>query len=715
VTGFDDFVRAVELTTGQPGRRVGKETRLLCPAHDDHDPSLDVRQGEDGRPLVQCRSHGCTFEAICEEIGSDPSEFLTSREDGEWTPRGPAVAVYPYTDAAGQLLYEVCRTADKQFPQRRPDPNSKSGYRWKLDDVERVLYQLPKLGRAAAAGELVYIVEGEKDVEALERAGAVATCNPGGAGKWRSDYSEALRGARVVAITDNDEAGLAHAGQVVASLRRAGVIVERVCRAAVGKDATDHFAAGRTLDELVDVDLPASTEAQRELGLPPPNAPMKVARLFARECYTREGLSTLRHWRGGWCQWRDSRWVELEQRAMQAAAYRFTEYAAWVDAKGEEKPWAPNRHKIGDLLDALASFVHTPEEMPMPSWLDGTAYDGLLVSCANGLLDVGSRRLVEHTPGFFNATSVPFEYDAKAGPPRRWLSFLGELWPEDVDSIAALQEWFGYTISGRTDLHKILLLVGPTRAGKGVTARILGALVGTENVAGPTLASLNGDFGLAPLLGKTLAVVSDARLNGRAHNVVERLLSISGEDTLTVNRKYREQWTGKLPTRLMLCSNELPQLGDASMAIAGRFVPLLLVRSWLGQEDHALELALREELPAILNWSLDGLERLASTGRFTRSLGADEAVVALQDLASPVAAFVRDRCLRDSEQEVAVDEIYRAFRLWAEDNGHVRATKQVFGRDLRAAIPGLRVGQFGPHEDRIRVYRGLGLREETPS
>ena len=83
-------------------------------------------------------------------------------------------------------------------------------------------------------------------------------------------------------------------------------------------------------------------------------------------------------------------------------------------------------------------------------------------------------------------------------------------------------------ISGRLDLHKILLLVGPTRAGKGVIARILGALVGAENVAGPTLSSLNGDFGLAPLLGKTLAVVSDARLNGRgAHVVVERLLSIS--------------------------------------------------------------------------------------------------------------------------------------------------------------------------------------------
>jgi putative DNA primase/helicase len=244
--------------------------------------------------------------------------------------------------------------------------------------------------------------------------------------------------------------------------------------------------------------------------------------------------------------------------------------------------------------------------------------------------------MLEHTPRFFNGTSVPFEYDPDAEPAARWLAFLGELWPGEAASAAALQEWFGYVISGRLDLHKILLLVGPTRAGKGVTARILGELVGRENVAGPTLSSLNGDFGLAPLLGKSLAVVSDARLNGRnASVVVERLLSISGEDTLTVNRKYREQWTGKLPTRLMLCSNELPQLGDASMAIAGRFVPLMLTKSWLNREDHELELALRAELPAVLNWALDGLERLVhQQGRFTRSPGADDAIVALQDLAS---------------------------------------------------------------------------------
>jgi putative DNA primase/helicase len=449
--------------------------------------------------------------------------------------------------------------------------------------------------------------------------------------------------------------------------------------------------------------------------LPAPSAPMAVARQFTAENHTHIKYPTLQHWRGGWWQWLGPKWVEVEQRAMSAAAYTFTEDAVYLK-KDKAEPWAPNRRKISDLLDALAAVVHVPETAGMPAWLNDAGHDGLIVSVANGLLDVNSRELFGHDPLFFNATSVPFHYDPDAPRPERWHAFLRELWGDDQASINALGEWFGYIISGRLDLHKILLIVGPTRAGKGVISRTLGQLVGTENVAGPTLSSLAGDFALAPLLGKTLAVVSDARLNGRgAHTVVERLLSISGEDTLTVNRKYRDQWTGKLPARLMLCSNELPQLGDASTAIAGRFVPLLLNRSFYDSEDLDLETTLALELPGILNWALEGLTRLAENGRFTRPAKADDTLQTLQDLASPVGAFVRDRCEVSTKQVVSIDDLYTAWRAWSEMNGHPVSNKQLFGRNLRAANPAIKVIQPGSGDSRQRQYLGIGLRDLTPT
>ena len=102
--------------------------------------------------------------------------------------------------------------------------------------------------------------------------------------------------------------------------------------------------------------------------------------------------------------------------------------------------------------------------------------------------------------------------------------------------------------------------------------RVLTALLGKSNVCAPTLASLSQCFGLWPLIGKQLAIISDARLGGRADQqaIAERLLSISGEDGITIDRKYLVQWTGRLTTRFVIMTNELPRITDASGALASR-------------------------------------------------------------------------------------------------------------------------------------------------
>ena len=317
---------------------------------------------------------------------------------------------------------------------------------------------------------------------------------------------------------------------------------------------------------------------------------MTVAREFVSQYCIHNGALdelTLRYWNGGWWTWRTTHWTGVEERTVRSLLYAFTEGAFYFDDKGDAKPWSPTRRKIGDLLEALSAIVILADDIEPPCWTDGRTMDGPVVAVTNGLLAVATRELHAHSPLYFNQTSVPFDYDENAPQPTKWLAFLEELWPQEPDAIDVLGEWFGYVISGRLDLHKILLTVGPTRGGKGVIARILSALIGKRNVCGPTLNSLGGDFGLAPLLGKSLAVISDARFVGKNGGVVvERLLSISGEDTLTVNIKYREQWNGKLSCRLHVISNELPKLGDASTAIVGRFVLLPLSRSWLGKENH---------------------------------------------------------------------------------------------------------------------------------
>jgi putative DNA primase/helicase len=455
----------------------------------------------------------------------------------------------------------------------------------------------------------------------------------------------------------------------------------------------------------------------REIGtsspLPAPSSPMAVARKLVTD-FQSDGHLTLRRWRGGWMQWRDGCWREVEEAVVRGWLYRKLEHASYVDDSGKgskTKDWEPNRHKVTDVADALTAIIHLAEDVSPPAWLAGDSKvpAGEIVACTNGLLHVGTRKLISHTPRFFNTTSVPFDYDPAAPKPVVWLKFLAELWPDDPAAVAALQQFFGYVLSGRTDLHKILLLIGPTRSGKGTIARILTALVGDGNAAGPTLASLATNFGLMPLLGKPLAVISDARLGGaNVHQVVERLLSVSGEDMLTVDRKYRAPWTGKLPTRFILLSNELPRFGDASGAIAARFIVLTMTISFLGKENSKLTGQLLAELPGILAWSLDGLDQLAKSGALTAPKSSADAILALQDLVSPVSAFVRDYCERGGE--VAVTALFEAWRQWCELNSHKPGSAQVFGRDLRAVVPVLRVVQPRVGETRPRRYVGLHLR-----
>lgn len=249
-----DVLREILLPKLEGIRKSGGSYMARCPAHDDGTASLSVSEGKDQPVLLNCHA-GCQPEDILAKLGLTWETLCSPREEdraarGEWTPHGEAIAVYDYTDENGTLLYQVLRTADKQFPQRVPDRARKSGWRWSLGGTRRVLYRLPKIIEAVADGEHIWVCEGEKDVHALEAAGVTATCNPGGAGKWRPEYAEFLRDAVVFIVADKDKPGQSHARQVAASLDGIAAGVE-IREAADGhKDAAAHLAAGLSLNDF---------------------------------------------------------------------------------------------------------------------------------------------------------------------------------------------------------------------------------------------------------------------------------------------------------------------------------------------------------------------------------------------------------------------------------------------------------------------------------
>lgn len=196
--------------------------QACCPAHDDSTPSLSIA-ASDTKVLLKCHA-GCPPAQIVAALGLTMAHLFTD----VWASGSRArqsrkeEAVYHYVNLDGTVVHETVRyrNADggKTFRQRRPHPTAPGTYLWSLKGIDPVLYRLPQVAAAIAAQQPVFVVEGEKDADALTALGITATCNPMGAGKWRASYSAWLRGARCIIVPDNDAPGRAHADTVARAL-----------------------------------------------------------------------------------------------------------------------------------------------------------------------------------------------------------------------------------------------------------------------------------------------------------------------------------------------------------------------------------------------------------------------------------------------------------------------------------------------------------------
>lgn len=436
-----------------------------------------------------------------------------------------------------------------------------------------------------------------------------------------------------------------------------------------------------------------------------PKKPMAVARQLQPEWEDDSGVLTLRRWRGTWQKWRSGLWSEITEADMRSGLYQRMEHATYISIDGrsgikEPRDWCPAKGSIANLTEAIQAVTNLSDSVEPGTWLDNREDTGLVIPCGNGLVNVSTRELTPSTPAFFNTARVPFDYNPHAPVPTRWFEFLDSIWGSDPDSIRTLQEIFGYVLSGRRDLQKIILIVGPTRSGKGTIAAVLTALVGAAHVANPTLAGLSTNFGLAPLIGKTLAIIGDARMPREVGGVVENLLMISGQDRINIDRKHRDAWIGQLPAQIIMMSNELPPMPDAAAAIVGRLLVLRMTRSFYGNEDRGLLDALMTELPGIFNWALDGLDHLTIRDRFLEPESSAEAIELLRGSSSPITRFLQDCCTLEVSATVTVDHLWLAWQKWCSGNGRDHhGTKETFARMLFAAAPGI-------HRTKLREYPG---------
>ncbi|MCK6083841.1 hypothetical protein KZX32_10945 [Corynebacterium kefirresidentii] len=438
---------------------------------------------------------------------------------------------------------------------------------------------------------------------------------------------------------------------------------------------------------------------------PPISNAMLVAKKLVGDVFSTEGNRNTVYWRGQWWRFNGTHW-EQEENELEIKRPIWTRLGEVMLSKPKgEEPWSPTTASVSNLMEPLKIALMLKDKKDAPFWIEQnhTMNPHDLIVLRNGVLDFRTGNFIQgNHMELFNTWSLPFSYDATATCPT-FEKFLDDTFAHDPAGRAAIQEFAGYAISGRTDLQKALVLVGPPGGGKGTLSRTIQQLVGIENVVSPSLTKLGSEFGLSDLIGKPLAVIEDARsdYSHTSGTTVERLLSIIGEDAVSINRKNQSYWNGTLPTRFMLVANEVPRFPDASGAMIRRFVAVKLSKSVPEEErDEKLGVKLKAELPGIFNWALAGLKRLEQQHHFTEPETMADIQSMMSDLNSPVANFLDEeptyRVTGNPSDYVELKAVHAAYKSWCEEVGRSNMNQQNLAQQLDSVSPDIEVKNTKP-------------------
>lgn len=642
-----------------------------------------------------------------------------------WPRAYGAAMLFPFHDESGAVVLVRAK------PDNPPKKNGKAHKYLQPSGAPIRAYVPASLnGALADADRVLLITEGEKKSLAAVQSG-FAAIGLTGVEAWHTAKSSSLipdleriawNGRRVYVCFDSDATSNGNVKTAEALL--AAVLVARgakvkIVRFPAGLDGAkvgldDYLVANGApeLWKLLDVAEDPEPVDAGEIKLPATQLDPAEEAEVSLEKGKVDGLFRLRFWQGSFYVWRHGAYKEKDIQEVKSELVRHL----------NRRCMHLNNGVLGNILEQLRAQAELTSDTTPPAWLGTPPAEWQprdILAARNGIFHLPS--IIEGktpyhlpaTPKLFVTSAVDYDVALDAPKPERWFQFLGELWPDDPESIGCLQEWFGLLLTADTTQQKILCLISPRRGGKGTIARVIRALIGPANVCGPTLAGLAGPFGLSPLVDRSVGIVPDARLGSRSDKatVTERLLAISGEDLLTVERKFLTPVHTKLPTRLILLSNEVPRLADASGTIASRMICLKMSRSWFGAEDHGLTEKLLAELPGILSWAIGGWARLRQRGYFVQPGSGASIASEMEDLASPVGAFIRECCNVGPEYEIPRPDLFEAYQEWCKEQGKTKVTDAAgFGRDLHSVLPRLDLRQPRVDGGRVWAYIGVGLR-----
>jgi putative DNA primase/helicase len=676
------------------GPKTTGERQCMCPAHKDEQASLSVTEGKEGKVLMHCHA-GCKTESIVEAMGLKMADIMPPVEK-QAKKKSVIAATYDYRDEHGALIYQAVRYDPKKFVQRRPDGHG--GWIWDMKGVQRIPYRLPSL-LGWSTDEWVFIPEGEKDCDALDRLGMVATCNVGGAGKWGSELNKWLAERKVCILPDNDDAGREHAHKVAGQLL--GIVAEVKVLELPGLppkgDVSDWLKAGGTVEQLrgLAADVPTYIA-------PIPDAPampvsgngapqfVEISDLanaeYAHSIYQNEVAYTTTH---GWLRNAGTHWTtgQADACAQQCVNNALRKQAAMALATGNNellKRSIPDARNTRNTLYQFKSLATISS-----GELDKERH---LLNVLNGVVNLQTGELVAHGPSNRFTYCVQTEYHANAHLLTQPLFSvkMAEWLNSDHETINFLERVFGYGITGETKEEIAIWIQGKRRSGKGSMLNTISDLLGSPLAMSVSMKALTTEssdpqhFALAPLRPARFVVASESKQHEKLDGGL--LKWVTGRDTIQVAHKGKDPFQMRPQFKLFAMSNYLPNVDAGDEAVQGRIKIVKMPNSYYGAEDKDLKDALLSKEQRGLLLSL-----LVAQAGFYYKLGlsvpqdverrADE----VRKAANPTYGWMSDAVIAKPGTSELLNDWYQSYCAWCEEWGFKPSAKGWFARTLNEA------------------------------
>jgi phage/plasmid primase, P4 family, C-terminal domain len=316
------------------------------------------------------------------------------------------------------------------------------------------------------------------------------------------------------------------------------------------------------------------------------------------------------------------------------------------------------------------------------------------IPCANGILRLSDKKLLSFSPAYRrrNKLAVPYERNAKCE------LFLDTLMRPalDTDELDLLQRACGLFLIGENLAQRILLLIGTAGGGKGTFIRVLLGIIGANNVGALRTQLLCERFELGRFLDKTLLYGADVRDDFLNHRGASILKALTGGDPVTLEFKNSNEAPGILCkfNVVVTCNSRLTVHLEGDTGAWRRRLAIVEYRNPKPEKVivDLSEQILAREASGVLNWMLEGFEKIRADGYQLHLTPAQQKVVddLLLESESHVV-FVRETLERDAEEQLTVADCYAAYVDCCNEHGWRALTRNKFGTVIGDTI----VQQFG--------------------